>query len=93
MPPEARSDVLAISAGPFSSLALLGNGKVVAWGLDVDNNVPSNLSNVIGISCGYHALALQKLGESQPHAIRVAADLPITFSSYTSIVLSRFPAD
>jgi alpha-tubulin suppressor-like RCC1 family protein len=59
------SNVVAISAGFFHSLALLRDGNVVAWGNDGAGkaSVPAGLSNVIAISAGWsHSLALKKDG-------------------------------
>lgn len=60
-PPPAQ----AIAAGGNHSLALMTNGKVVAWG---DNSFgqsssPANLSNVVAIAAGYlHSVALLSNG-------------------------------
>jgi alpha-tubulin suppressor-like RCC1 family protein len=54
IPYTATNDVLAVAAGDAHSLALLGSGKVVAWG---DNSfgqtaIPQGLSGVIAIAAG-----------------------------------------
>jgi DNA-binding beta-propeller fold protein YncE len=66
--------VVAIAAGYYQSLALKGNGTVVAWGdtgtltTNVptgygDTNVPSGLANVVAIAeGGFHSLALKNDG-------------------------------
>jgi alpha-tubulin suppressor-like RCC1 family protein len=60
--PAGLSNVVAIAAGAYHSLALRSDGKVVAWG---DNtvgqlNVPTGLSNVVAIAAGFaQGLALK----------------------------------
>lgn len=65
--PANLSEVAAIAAGEFHSLALKADGTVVAWGQNViagvtlgQTNVPSGLSNVVAIAAGSrHCLALK----------------------------------
>ena len=63
------SNVIAIAAGAYHSLALVRDGTVVAWGGGTTNLspfvdfgqalVPAGLSNVIAIAAGgFHSLAL-----------------------------------
>lgn len=55
--PPGLSNVIAISAGEWHSLALKADGTVVAWG--ADHGVPSDLTNVVVIAAaGFHNLAL-----------------------------------
>ena len=62
--PSGLSGVTAIAAGGSHSLALKGDGSVVAWGCGGGSDfgqcsVPSDLSGVTAISAGYsHSLAL-----------------------------------
>src|SRR5206468_2309569 len=72
VPVSGLSNVVAISAGNDHSLALLGDGTVMAWGLNNDGQlgdgtttnrrVPvavSELSGVVAISGGgFHSMAL-----------------------------------
>ncbi len=63
--PAGLTNVVAIAAGSFFSLALQGNGTVTAWGLGPsgDTNVPAGLSNVVAIAAGDSTgLALQSNG-------------------------------
>lgn len=56
---------MAIAGGGHHSLALDGDGKVVAWGHKQygQTNVPAGLSNVSSIAAGfYHSLALRADG-------------------------------
>ncbi|MGA2248755.1 MAG: immunoglobulin domain-containing protein, partial [Verrucomicrobiota bacterium] len=59
--PTGLTNVVAIAAGYYYSMALENNGTVVVWG---DNSygqgaVPTGLNNVVSIAAGgYHALAL-----------------------------------
>jgi hypothetical protein len=55
------SNVVAIAAGDFHTLALRADGSVIGWGDDSygQTNVPSTLINVVAIASGnYHGLAL-----------------------------------
>jgi len=63
--PPGLSNVVAISAGEWHSLALKSDGTMVAWGADNSGqgSVPSNLSNVVVIAAaGFHNLALKTDG-------------------------------
>ncbi|EEF60886.1 immunoglobulin domain-containing protein [Pedosphaera parvula] len=52
LPPAGLSNVVALAASSSFSLALKGDGTVVAWGSTVGTNVPAGLSNVVAISVG-----------------------------------------
>jgi hypothetical protein len=59
------TNVVAIAAGGYHSLALRANGTVVAWGHDGygQKDVPLGLTNVVAIAAGqFHSLALQANG-------------------------------
>jgi hypothetical protein len=63
--PWDLSNVVAIGAGDYHSVALKADGTVVAWGDDSQGqcNVPAGLTNVIAIVCGgAHNLVLQSDG-------------------------------
>ncbi len=63
--PDGLSDVIAIAAGESHSLALRGDGRVVAWGDDYAGQarVPKGLTNVVAIAAGgRHSLALRDDG-------------------------------
>jgi hypothetical protein len=63
--PPTLTDVIAIAAGDYHSLALRTNGSVFAWGGDVDGqcDVPTNLIPALAIAAGgYHSLAIQADG-------------------------------
>jgi alpha-tubulin suppressor-like RCC1 family protein len=63
--PPGLSNVQAVAAGWYHSLALLPDGRVRAWGSGSWGltNVPSNLTNAAGISAGqYHSLVLRSNG-------------------------------
>lgn len=72
------SDVKAIAAGDYHSLALCRNGTVTGWGYNEYGacNIPTGLSNVTAIATGWqHCLALRSNGTmvmwgSSPGAIR-----------------------
>ncbi|HEX7655240.1 MAG TPA: hypothetical protein VF607_17150, partial [Verrucomicrobiae bacterium] len=54
VPSSLGSNIVALAAGGFHSLALEGNGLVTAWGYNKDGqiNVPAGLNNVVGIAAG-----------------------------------------
>jgi hypothetical protein len=59
--PAGSTNLLAIAAGAWHSLALRRDGRVLAWGNDWDGQatVPPALSNAVAIAAGgYHSLAL-----------------------------------
>ena len=67
--PAGLSNVIALAAGNYHSLAVRGDGTVAAWGAGRTNSgvgpqygqsiVPSSLSNVVAVAGGYyHSLAL-----------------------------------
>jgi hypothetical protein len=63
--PAGLSDVTAIAAGGYHSLALKSDGTVVAWGANIwgQTDVPAGLSGVTAIAAGgYHSLALKSDG-------------------------------
>ncbi len=71
VPASAESDVKAVAGGVAHTLALTSDGKVLAWGSDLDHDdkfayqtrVPTGLANVKAIAAGhYHSLALKSDG-------------------------------
>ena len=63
--PANATNVMAIAAGAWHSLALLSNGTVVAWGLNDHGQCdpPPGLTNVVAIAAGAnHGLALKADG-------------------------------
>jgi hypothetical protein len=60
--PNDLSNVVAIAAGAFQSLALTSEGRVMQWG-SASAKVPGDLSNAVAISAGnFHSLALTAEG-------------------------------
>lgn len=63
--PPAATNIVAIAAGAFHSLALRADGLVFSWGENDygQTNVPPGLSNVVAIAAGnYHNVALRDDG-------------------------------
>jgi hypothetical protein len=61
--PSALSNVVAIAAGEYHSLALKLGGSVVAWGDPNYATVPLGLSNIIAVAAGFtHSVALKSDG-------------------------------
>jgi alpha-tubulin suppressor-like RCC1 family protein len=63
--PAGLSNVVAVAAGYWDSLALRSDGTVVAWDYNVygETTVPSGLTNVVAVAAGYdHSLALRADG-------------------------------
>ncbi len=64
-PPAGLSNVVAIAAGDYHSLALKSDGTVVGWGYNGDGQTtpPAGLTGVVAIAAGfYHSLALKSDG-------------------------------
>ncbi len=60
-PPATLTNVVAVAAGYYHSLAINADGTVIGWGYDGfgETTIPAGLSNVVGIAAGeYHSLAL-----------------------------------
>jgi alpha-tubulin suppressor-like RCC1 family protein len=63
--PTGLTNVVAIAAGSYHSVALRGGGTVTVWGSNAYDqaNVPAGLSNVVAIAAGtIHSLALRADG-------------------------------
>ena len=63
--PPGLSNVVAIAAGAWHSLALRANGLVVSWGNDFNgqSDVPSDLTDAVAIAAGaFHSLAIRANG-------------------------------
>jgi len=63
--PAGLSDVVAIAAGGWHTVALRSTGTVVAWGINFDGQtrVPAGLSGVVAIAAGgRHTVALKSDG-------------------------------
>jgi hypothetical protein len=60
------TNLIAIAAGDWHSLALRGNGSVIAWGADFDSQccIPPALADAVALAGGgYHSLALKADGD------------------------------
>ena len=85
--PAGLTNVVAIAAGYFHSLALRTNGTVVAWGANdySETNVPVDLINVVAVAGGYlHSLALENDGSPfivrQPASQTALTNTTVTFA-------------
>ena len=57
--PPAATNVVAVAAGAYHSLALRSDGTVVCWGSGAGTNIPANITNATAIAAGMsHSLAL-----------------------------------
>jgi hypothetical protein len=97
--PSGLSDVTAIAAGSAHSLALKGDGTVVAWGCPGGDagecNVPSGLSGVTAVSAGtFHSLALKSDGTVVAWGCRVEnvgqCSVPTGLSGVTAIAAGYY---
>jgi hypothetical protein len=93
------SNVVAVAAGNYS-LALLGDGTVLAWSQYWDYNsgtlipvtVPSGLSKVVAITSGsYQSLAL--VGNSAPLATPQTVSGPANTDLFITLAASDFDDD
>ena len=50
--PAAATNVVAVAAGAYHSLALRLDGTVVSWGSYSGTNIPANVTNATAISAG-----------------------------------------
>jgi len=58
--PFGLTNITAIAAGDFHSLALRADGTVIAWGERAGTNVPTGLTNVVAVAAGAtHSLAVK----------------------------------
>lgn len=63
--PSNLSDLVAVDAGGFHTLALRAQGTVAAWGKNIDGQaaVPAFVTNIVAVSAGGdHSLALRQDG-------------------------------
>jgi alpha-tubulin suppressor-like RCC1 family protein len=81
--PPGLSDVVAIAAGGFHSLALRRNGTVVGWQSRpwAETEVPDGLSNVVAIATGdgeyEHSMALRRDGTVVVWGIGIPREKPV----------------
>jgi alpha-tubulin suppressor-like RCC1 family protein len=86
--PAGLTNVVEISGGAQHSLALLREGKVVAWGTGTQTNVPDDLADVVSISAGgSHSLALRRDGTIAAWGQNTAGqvDLPTALTNAVAI--------
>ncbi len=63
--PFSATNIIAIAAGPWHTLALRADGAVLAWGNNFNGQcaVPPSLTNALAIAAGgYHSLAIRSNG-------------------------------
>jgi alpha-tubulin suppressor-like RCC1 family protein len=95
--PSGLSNVVAIAAGADYSLALMAEGRVLAWGGGSNwwgqMDVPSGLSNVVAIAAGdLHSLALTAEGQVVAWGDNGwgQTDVPSGLSNVVGITAGRF---
>jgi alpha-tubulin suppressor-like RCC1 family protein len=82
LPPPGLSNVVAIAGGSGFSLALKGDGTVVAWGAGPGTNVPISLSNIVAIAAGStYGLAVRSDGIVQAWGSSTGTNVPTTLSN------------
>ena len=77
--PPGLTNVTAIAAGTFHSLALKSDGTVIAWGINSygQTNCPPGLTNVVSVAAGYsHSLALKADGTITTWGTGANANVP-----------------
>jgi hypothetical protein len=93
--PDGPTDVTAVAAGSYHSLALHTDGSVTAWG---DNrwgqlNIPDGLTDVTAIAAGYfHSLALHRDGTvtAWGNSVQGQASVPDGLTDVTAIAAGYF---
>jgi alpha-tubulin suppressor-like RCC1 family protein len=86
--PGGLSNVVAVAAGGFHSLALNVDGTVIAWGQNGygQASVPAGLSNVVALAAGnYHSLALKQDGTVAGWGQAPNASVPAGLSNVMAI--------
>jgi hypothetical protein len=98
--PPGLSNVVAIAAGGFHSMALKSDGNVLAWGDNSTNQttIPPGVSNVVAISAGYfHSLAIVSpfnvnFTNTPPYWLNT--NLPaVTMDEMTTLLVTNIAAD
>jgi alpha-tubulin suppressor-like RCC1 family protein len=60
--PQGITNIMAIAAGEYHSVAVVDNGNVIQWGYNW-GSVPSNLTNAVSVAAGYSdSIALRSDG-------------------------------
>jgi alpha-tubulin suppressor-like RCC1 family protein len=86
LPPPGLSNVVAVAAGNVFSLALKGDGTVVAWGSSAATNVPSSVSNIVSIAAGSgFALGVRNDGTVVGWGSGVATNVPDSVSNVVRV--------
>ncbi len=92
--PVDLSDVTAVAAGGYHSMALKGDGTVVAWGDNSvgETNVPAGLTGVRAIAAHYHSLALKGDGSVVAWGLNSygQTNVPADLSDVTAIAAGWF---
>ena len=88
--PAGLTNVVAIAAGSFFSMALRANGTVVVWGSSSFGltNVPAHLTNVIAIAAGGSS-CLAVVGSSPPAWTALAGNAVFTTNVFSFSIPSQ----
>jgi alpha-tubulin suppressor-like RCC1 family protein len=91
LPPPGLTNVVAIAAGSQFSLALKGDGTVVAWGIGPGTNVPAGLINAVAIAAGTtFGLAVRSDGSVQAWGYGTGTNVSAAASNVVAVAAGSY---